>query len=73
MLGIGSRDILGAALSRAEPQPGDATLLTFDATSADSELLLNADVEADADDDGYGDITRTCARRTRVRSRATPR
>jgi len=56
-LGIGSRDSSGATLSRAEPQPGDAGGFSFDATFADSEPMLNADVEPDADDDGYGDAT----------------
>jgi hypothetical protein len=56
-LGVGSSDNLGATVSRAEPQPGDASGFTFDATFADSELLVNADVEPDADDDGYGDVT----------------
>ena len=56
-LGLGSRDIAGATLSRAVGQPPGATGFTFDATFGDSEPLLNADVEADADDDGYGDVT----------------
>lgn len=56
-LGLGSRDIAGATLSRAEGQPPPASMFTFDATFGDSEPLLNADVEPDADDDGYGDVT----------------
>jgi hypothetical protein len=55
-LGVGSRDLAGATLSRAEPPPSDASGFTFDATLS-GELLLNADVEPDADDDGYGDTT----------------
>jgi hypothetical protein len=56
-LGVGGRDASGAILSRAEPQPAEATAFDFDVNFTDSELLLGADVEADADDDGYGDVS----------------
>lgn len=56
-VGIRAHSALGASHRRAEPQPGEASLFQFDALFSNSELLLNADVEADADDDGYGDVT----------------
>jgi hypothetical protein len=56
-LGVGSRSMAGASIQRAAPPPADAVGFTFDDPFINTELVLNADVEADADDDGYGDVT----------------
>ena len=56
-LGVGSRSMAGASVQREEPQPGNDFLFNFNQGFPNTELVLNADVEADADDDGYGDVT----------------
>jgi hypothetical protein len=56
-LGLGSRGTVMGSSFRVEPQPVNTSQFHFNVQFLDSELLLNADVEADADDDGYGDVT----------------